>query len=136
MELQTVISAGVIALEIGNRNARIQALQDIWDRGRRLIDARARDLADIPGGNTGLLCRDLKGRNGDKPVYRADTALLAELRAVMRQAAEELGQWITKSEPSHVNVAEMAARLNAGRRRMREMRERREALNAGTQPAA
>ena len=52
--------------------------------------------------------------------------MLVELRAVMRQAAEELGQWITKSEPS-VNVAEMTERLNANRRRMHEERERRQA---------
>jgi len=58
-------------------------------------------LAGIPGGNTGLLVRDYKGRNADQPVYKADTALMAELRAIMRQAAEELGQWVTKSEPSH-----------------------------------
>ncbi len=32
------------------------------------------------------------GNKADVPVYRADTALLAELRAIMRQAAEELGQ--------------------------------------------
>jgi hypothetical protein len=59
---------------------------------------------------------------------------MTSLRAVMRQAAEELGQWITKSEPSHVNVAEMTERLNAGRR-LREEREKRQALNAGTQTA-
>jgi hypothetical protein len=31
----------------------------------------------------------------------------AELRAIMRQAAQELGQWVTKSEPSNLNVNEM-----------------------------
>ena len=44
-------------------------------------------LADIPGGNTGLLVRDYKGRNADQPVYKADPALMAELRAHERQAA-------------------------------------------------
>ena len=32
-------------------------------------------------------------------------------------AHEELGQWATKSEPSHLNVNEMTERLNAGRER-------------------
>ena len=123
----------MIALEISNRNARIQALQDRWDRGRRLIDARARDLADIPGANTGLLVRYYKGRNADVAVYKADTALMAEMRATERQAAEELGQWVTKSEPSHINVNEMTERLNAGRRRARAEWEKRQALNAGAQ---
>ena len=89
-------------------------------------------MADIPGGSTGLLVKDYKGRNADQPVYKADVALMAEMRATERQAAEELGQWVTKSEPSSLNVAEMTERLNAGRRRMREERERRQALNAGT----
>ena len=66
------------------------------------------------------MVRDYKGKNASAPVYRVDTALMAELRAGMRQAAEELGQWVTKSEPSHLNVNEMTERLNAGRRRMRE----------------
>jgi len=55
-------------------------------------------LADIPGGNTGLLVRDYKGRNADKPVYKADTALMAEMRATERQAAEEMGQWVERRE--------------------------------------
>src|SRR5439155_9215608 len=93
----------------------VRALQDRWDRARRLIDARARDLADIPGGNTGLLVRDYKGRNADVAVYKADTALMAEMRAAERQAAEELGQWVPKSQPSHLNLNEMTERMNAGR---------------------
>ena len=127
--------------ERGGRDSRsttrIQALQDRWEpRARRLIDARARDLADVPGGNTGLLVRDYKGRNADVAVYKADTALMAEMRATERQAAEELGQWITKSEPSHLNVNEMTERLNAGRRRLLEDREKRQALVAGTPTSA
>ena len=81
----------------------------------------------------------IKGKDGKKESYRVDPglmALLAELRAAERQAAEELGQWITKSEPSHLNVHEMTARLNAGRRRMREDREKRQALSLEKQTAA
>src|SRR5437773_2289144 len=33
---------------------------------------------------------------------------------------DELGQWVTKGEPSHLNVNEITERLNAGRRRARE----------------
>src|SRR5436190_12028954 len=79
------------------------------------------------GGSTCLLVRDYKGsdsRDGRftallpsmPAVYHVDTALLAELRATERQSAEELGQWVTKSEPSHLNVNEMTQRLNAGGR--------------------
>jgi hypothetical protein len=41
---------------------------------RRFINARARNLADIRGGKTGLLVKDYKGRNADKPVYKAESS--------------------------------------------------------------
>jgi hypothetical protein len=136
-ELQTFIAAGVIALEISNRNARVQALQDRWDRMRKLIHERGIEMANVKGGgSTGLLCRDYKGKDATAEVYKVDTALLAELRAHERQAAEELGQWITKSESSALNLSEIIERLNAGRRRAREAWEKRQALAAGTQTEA
>src|SRR5207247_2573388 len=78
-----------------------------------------RDLAGIPGGNTGLLVRDYKGRNADQPVYKADTTLMAELRAIERQAAEELGQWDTKSEPRTISTSELIERHSEHARRAR-----------------
>src|SRR6266536_607526 len=44
---------------------------------------------------------DYKGRNADQPVYKADTALMAELRATERQAAQELGQWVARQDERH-----------------------------------
>ena len=62
-----------------------------------------------------MLFRDYKGKDADVPVYRVDTALMAEQRAIMRQAAEELGQWVENREDSMtLNISE---RLQAGRRR-------------------
>jgi len=92
-ELQTTIAEGVTVREISSRDARVHALQDRWDRLRRLIEVRAAEMADVPGGETGLLVRDYKGKDAATPVYRVDTRLLAELRAHERQAAEELGRW-------------------------------------------
>ena len=68
-----------------------------------------------------------------------------ELRAHELQPPEELGQWVTKSEPSHLNVNEMTERLNAGRERARKaalqeaaLKEAkgRQALASGTQTVA
>ena len=61
-----------------------------------VIEERAAspDFAKVPGGTTGLLCRDLRCK--DTPVYKVDTGLLAELRAHEQQAAQELSQWQTK----------------------------------------
>jgi hypothetical protein len=64
---------------------------------------------------------------------------MAELRATERQAAEDLGQWVTKSEPSHLNVNEMSERLtpraraeSGASRGGRKEEKARQALNAGT----
>src|SRR5450432_4332826 len=60
-ELHLTLAAGTIALEISSRNARVQALQDRWDRLRTGIDLllteRGADMAEAPGGSTGLLVR-------------------------------------------------------------------------------
>jgi hypothetical protein len=77
---------------------RLEALNDRWLRGRELLAIRAADTRyDEPGYTTGLMVHNLKGvGTGDaaKVVdqYEVDTGLLAELRAIERAAAEELGQ--------------------------------------------
>ena len=67
---------------------------------RQVIDERggSAGLSDVPGGTTGLLVKDYKGKDADQPVHKVDTSLLAELRAHEKQAAEELGQWSEKRE--------------------------------------
>jgi len=94
-ELQSTLAAGTIALEISSRNARVQVLQNRWDRLRagvaQLMTERGADMAEAPGGSTGLLVRQYQGAQA-MPVYKVDTGLLlSELRAHEKQAAEELG---------------------------------------------
>lgn len=95
LELRQIFDAGVMELEICERNQRIKALQNRWDLMRRIIDDRGKnpEFAEIPGGKTGLLMRDYKGKDANQPIYRVDTGLLAELRLHEKQAAQELGQW-------------------------------------------
>jgi hypothetical protein len=95
-ELQLTLAAGTIALEISSRNARVQALQDRWDRMRTglnlLLTERGAVMSETAGGASGLLMVDYKGKES-MPVYRVDTgvvSLMTELRAHERQAAEEL----------------------------------------------
>jgi len=104
-ELQETLSAATIALEISDRNARVAALQKRWDRlcaGFGLVlDKRGAEMADLPGGASGLLVRSYKGKEADRLVTRIDPgviSLVAELRGHERQAAEELGQWKTIHE--------------------------------------
>jgi predicted DNA-binding protein (UPF0251 family) len=83
---------------------RLAALNDRWGRMRRVIEQRAENLKDIPGGgNTGLLVRQVKGigKGEDFQVveeYAVDTGLLREMREHERQAAQELGEWTDKHE--------------------------------------
>jgi hypothetical protein len=60
------LSAATIALEISSRNARIVALQKRWDRLRAGLDLvlqkRGTDMADVPGGASGLQCATTRGR--------------------------------------------------------------------------
>jgi len=75
---------------------------------RQVIKERAEspEFAAVPGGKTGLLCKDLKGRR-DTPVYKVDTGLLAELRAHEQQAAQELSQWQTRSVVEECKVIDV-----------------------------
>jgi hypothetical protein len=123
--LQATLSAGTIALEISSRNARVQALQNRWDLLRQVITERAEHYRNggddeydkaIPGGTTGLLVKDYKGKDADTPVYKIDTGALSALLAHEKQAAAELGQW---SEKHAVTVKDgLAERLIAARARV------------------
>jgi hypothetical protein len=66
-ELQEAVSADVISLEITARNSRAKALQKRWHGLRAgldlILDQRGADMADLPGGSSGMLCRDYKGRS-------------------------------------------------------------------------
>jgi hypothetical protein len=52
-------------------------------------------MVDVPGRSSGILCRDYKGKEGDRLVTRIApgvVSLVAELRSHERQAAKELEQ--------------------------------------------
>jgi len=102
---------------IAERQNRVNALNDRWDRMQRIIAARAEEYRNVPGGETGLFVREVQlvkvYNGGDDPgdeddvLYSAkkfveierfsiDTGLLKEMRAHEEQAAKELGQWAEK----------------------------------------
>lgn len=95
----------IVTQGIADKVNRVRALNDRWERMQRLVEARAIEHANAPGGNTGLLVKTFKVV-GTGPVayeveeYAADTALLRELRAHEEQAAKELGQWVEKKDVS------------------------------------
>ena len=99
------LAAATIQLEISNKNARLQVLQERLNQLRVKLDTvleeRGEDMKDVPGGSTGLLCRNFKGK-GRREVFKIDGGVLAihtEIRAILKQAAQELGQWNKRPEP-------------------------------------
>ena len=91
-------------------------------------------MADLPGGTSGLLVRDSKGKKADKLVVRIDpgvVSLVAELRGHERQAAEELGQWKTRVEERKVidaSPASITLAMICTRKQLEEMERRALAL--------
>lgn len=88
---------------IARRSNRVRALDARWEAMQQVIRERAEDMANVPGGKTGLLVRTTKGigRGNTFQIieeYAVDTGLLRELREHEKQAAQELGQWTEKKE--------------------------------------
>jgi hypothetical protein len=66
------------------------------------------DLANVPGGKTGLVMKTLKGLgSGDNfkvvEEYEVDCATVREIRALQEQVAEEVGQRVSRTEMLDLN---------------------------------
>lgn len=83
---EVIVSAPVLA----SRQNRLAAIQERHDRLAQVMKERGEELADVPGGKSGLLVRDFKG---DNEVFKLDATLLSEFREHERHMAIELGQW-------------------------------------------
>lgn len=94
-----------------NKQNRLNALNDRWQRMNKVIEGRSLNLSgvdlegvpEVPGGETGLLVHQRKaigvGQNQQIiDTYEVDTGLLKELRAHEEQAAKELGEWSEKAD--------------------------------------
>jgi hypothetical protein len=90
-----------------DRQARVRALDDRWERLQRLMRERGADpsLDGVAGGTTGLIVRRVRsvgsGDNARLVVeHELDTGLLNAMLAHEKQVAQELGQW-----DDHVTLA-------------------------------
>jgi len=99
-ELKTAAAANVVKVEIRKRSARVQVGQNIVDRLCRLREARALEYADHPGGATGMLVKECRGKNGRQEIWKFDASLVAQTNATLKQVAIELGQWSQKPKSS------------------------------------
>lgn len=88
---------------ITKRIRRMKGYDERRARMLKLIEERAEEHADAPGGDTGLLVKTTKSIGGGPAAqvvdeYAADLGLLKELRELEKQAAIEAGQWSEKQE--------------------------------------
>lgn len=101
---------------IADRRNRVRRLGDTWERLQRVIEERAEELdGAAAGGGTGLLVHQVKaiGKGENARVvdeYVVDTGTLAELRAIEKQAAQELGQWVEKADTNHGGLLQVILR--------------------------
>jgi hypothetical protein len=97
-------------------NNRIAVLPKRWDRLRSgldlILDQLGADMADIPGGASGIQRRDYKGKEADRLVTRITPAWSRwspNSAATSAKRAEELEQWRTHHEERKVIDASQAA---------------------------
>jgi Helix-turn-helix of insertion element transposase len=95
---------------LARKERRIAVLNELHDKMLLVIEERAEspDLADVPGGKTGLVTKMLKGiGSGDDfqvvEIYEVDTGIVKEIRALQEQVAEELGQRVDRTETVDLN---------------------------------
>jgi len=96
---ETVRSRGIARL-----SRRINSYLQDFEALNQIIEERGADLQDIPGGATGFIVRDYKGKNADQPFYCYDSALMRDRLALRKQLAQELGQWTERVRTDGVKV--------------------------------
>lgn len=96
------LAAAALKRGIARKEYRVNVLANMHSKLLTVMEERAADpdLANIPGGKTGLIVRKAVVSAGALVGYEfaVDTGLLKELRGIQEQAAKELGQLIEKRE--------------------------------------
>ena len=76
---------------------RVAALQKRWDRLRAGLDLilqqRGAEMPDIPGGASGLLVRDYRGKNADRLMTRIDPGVVSLLANSAATSARPPRNW-------------------------------------------
>ncbi len=132
----------VVHLGIARTEIRITKMNDRWLRGHQLIEDRAAEAYDTPGGKTGLLAREEKMIGGGPlaekvEVYKVDTGLLKELRELEMSAAKQLNQLTERVELSspagsvQAQAAELADLMTMDELEMLKRRLQERAISSG-----
>jgi hypothetical protein len=75
-----------------------------------LKEARAAEYAYHPGGATGMVVKEYRGKNGQQEIWEFDEALVKQINATLKQVAIEEGQW---SEQRPLSDRQAAPRTGA-----------------------
>jgi hypothetical protein len=105
-EIRKVLMDDALTYGLANQRLRLQVQTDRWERLRQVIEARAEALrGKAPGAETGLLTEQIiASRDEFWTVYEVDPVVLAELRKLEAQIAQELGQVAGKASAGDVNI--------------------------------
>jgi Helix-turn-helix of insertion element transposase len=100
-EISREFAAAALKRGLARKEYRVNTLANLHSKLQEVIEERAADpvLANIPGGQTGLIVQQFKV-SGETviPEYAIDTGLIKEIRAIQEQVAKELGQLVEKKE--------------------------------------
>jgi transposase-like protein len=124
VEIRKEYQDAVRAKGIAVREHRIESYNRRCELLQRLIEARAADpqMFRVPGGDTGLVVvtkweripSDIEDEPPTLlPVHAFDAALFREWRELEKQAAQDLGQWTTKSEVSGAGGGALSVSLES-----------------------
>lgn len=97
---------------IASRVQRLLRKNRDWQRLRDLVEARARQISDVPGHETGLLTAVPRQIGGERvEVYQLDKEVLDALIALEESVAKEVG----RAGPGHGSVAQVIILPSNGR---------------------
>lgn len=102
-ELRKEIVNAIKEIGIANKEARLIAYNDDHQRMLALRAARGADMANVPGGESGLLVRQHKMIGSGESAtmvteYAFDAALQKAMLDVRKQVATEMGQFVQRTD--------------------------------------
>lgn len=96
-----IMAERALSKGIARRDRRLTRLDTLVNSVDQVLRERgaARDMKGVPGGKTGLITRDYKSIGGVPiPIYRVDNPSIQSIIDLQKEAAEETGQRVRKSE--------------------------------------
>jgi hypothetical protein len=102
---RTFVCAGqcVVKLEIRQRSARVAVLQEVLDRMRQVIVARAYHYAYDPVGATGMMVKHYRCKSGEREIWRFDAPLVSQINDVLGGRHLKKNNGTRSRTPTHQN---------------------------------